>query len=112
MFEKKHQPLAPRSIFILRIITSVLFGIFLVVLTLSMGICGLMFFENMNYVDAFSNAALILASVGAITSIVSNAGKVFCGYYAIFSSFIYIIVIGIIFAPVVHRLFHKFHLDS
>ncbi len=69
-------------------------------------------FENLSWVDAFANAAMILSGMGPLTALQTNFGKLFAGFYALFSGLAFIIIIGIIFAPVVHRFLHKFHLES
>jgi hypothetical protein len=38
------------------------------------------------------------------------AGKLFAGIYAIFSGFAVLGIAAIIFAPVVHRIFHRLHI--
>ena len=42
----------------------------------------------------------------------TTAGKVFAGVYALFSGMVFLVVVGIVFAPVVHRAMHRFHLDD
>ena len=66
----------------------------------------------MNWIDAFTNSALTLADMGLVTPIVTKAGKIFAGIYALLSGLIFFSVVGIVFAPIIHRIFHKFHLDN
>ena len=40
-----------------------------------------------------------------------DAGKWFASFYALFSGVVFLVMCGVIFAPVVHRFLHKFHLD-
>jgi hypothetical protein len=37
--------------------------------------------------------------------------KIFASAYALFSGLMFIGVMGIVLAPVAHRLLHKFHID-
>src|ERR1039458_142844 len=63
-------------------------------------------------VDAFENAAMILSGMGPVATLQTDAGKIFAGCYALFSGIALITILGIIFAPVVHRFLHKFHLED
>ena len=40
----------------------------------------------------------------------STGGKIFAGLYAIYSGFAVLGIAAIIFAPLVHRIFHKLHI--
>jgi hypothetical protein len=39
-------------------------------------------------------------------------GKIFAGLYALYSGLAVLIVAGIVFAPILHRLMHRFHWDA
>jgi len=39
-------------------------------------------------------------------------GKVFAGFYALFSGLMFIMIMGLIFAPVIHRFIKKIHLEA
>lgn len=69
-------------------------------------------FEGMEWIDAFVNAAMILSGMGPLTPLQTWGGKLFAGIYALYSGLALIFATGIIFAPIVHRLFHRFHLAS
>lgn len=84
----------------------------MVAVALSIGMAGYHFFEDMNWVDAFENAAMILSGMGPVSTLQSDTGKIFAGCYALFSGLMFITVAGIVLAPVAHRALHKFHLES
>ena len=67
--------------------------------------------EHMRWIDAFANAAMILSGMGPIDPLKTDGGKLFAGLYAIYSGLAVIIIAGVVFAPVVHRFLHRFHLD-
>jgi hypothetical protein len=79
---------------------------------LGTGIIGYHYFENLSWIDAFANAAMILSGMGPLTTLQTESGKLFAGCYALFSGLAFIVIIGVVFAPVVHRFLHKFHLES
>jgi len=67
--------------------------------------------EGMPWIDAFANAAMILSGMGPLEPLKTNGGKLFAGLYAIYSGLAVILIAGVVFAPVVHRFLHRFHLD-
>lgn len=69
---------------------------------------GYSYYEKMNWVDAYINATMILSGMGPVSPLKTDAGKIFAGSYALFSGIIFLIVIAVIFAPLVHRFLHKF----
>jgi hypothetical protein len=76
------------------------------------GMIGYHLLEEMHWVDAFANAAMILSGMGPLTPLQTTGGKVFAGCYALYSGLVLILVSGLILAPVVHRLLHRFHLEA
>ena len=111
MFEHHSAPLLPKSAFYTRLGISFFVGIGLIVISLVIGMIGYHRLEGLPWLDAFTNAAMILSGMGPLTELHTPSAKIFAGCYAIYSGFALITIIGIVLAPVVHRAFHKFHLD-
>ena len=105
-------PLAPRRVFYSRVRRAASYALGLVALTLAAGMVGYRVFETMSWLDAFHQAALVLSGVGAATEITSASGKLFDGVYALFCGVVLLAATGILFAPVLHRLLHRFHLED
>ena len=76
------------------------------------GMIGYRSTEDMNWIDAFVNASMILSGMGPLDQPKTYIGKLFAGLYALYSGLILILASGIVLAPVVHRLFHRFHLEE
>jgi hypothetical protein len=112
MFEKHQDPLLPIHKFVMRLIGSIIVGLLLIIIALGLGMVGYHHYEHMSWIDAFVNAAMILSGMGPLGPLSTYGGKLFAGCYAIFSGLAFILIISIVFAPVVHRFFHKFHLDD
>jgi len=112
IFEHRKAPLLPRQAFLARLAFSVGLGFLMIAVSLGIGVMGYHTFENMPWVDAFANAAMILSGMGPLTTLQTNSGKLFAGFYALFSGLVFIVIIGLVFAPVVHRFLHKFHLEA
>ena len=112
MFERHNKRLLPRGEFYRRLARHVILGFTVIVLLLGIGMVGYHTFENLGWIDAFVNAAMILSGMGPLGKLHTDGGKIFAGCYAIFSGLALIAILGIIFAPVVHRFLHKFHLED
>ncbi len=112
MFEKRNERLLPMNVFIARLVRSIIIGLLAIIIALGMGMQGYHYYEKMSWVDAFVNASMILSGMGPVSTLVTNGGKIFAGFYALFSGLAFILIMGIIFAPIIHRIFHKFHLDD
>jgi len=63
-------------------------------------------------VDAFANAAMILSGMGPLEPLKSTAGKMFAGLYALYSGLVLVLASGVVLAPIVHRMLHRFHLQD
>jgi hypothetical protein len=110
-YESKSQPLLSRSAFAKRLARSIGAAIFLIGLSLAGGMIGYHYFEKMEWIDAFANASMILSGMGPLSPLATWNGKLFAGLYALFSGLILIAATALIFAPVVHRLLHRFHME-
>ena len=111
-FESRRQPVATRSVFAGRLTRNALYSLAFVSLSLFVGTCGYIYFENMRTVDAFANASMILASMGPLTPLMTDGGKIFASLYAIFSGLLLIGISTLMLAPVFHRILHRFHVDE
>lgn len=109
MFENKNQRVIPLRKFIMRL--GFFYGIGLLVLTiaLSIGIFGFHWYEDMSWLNAFENSAMILSTMGPVIPISSAGGKMFAAFYALFSGLVFVTLMGVIFGPIIHRMLHKFH---
>ena len=112
MFEHHTKPLLPRKIYYRRLAWSAALGAGVLAASLGLGMIGYHVLEKLPWIDAFLNAAMILSGMGPVATLQTDAGKIFAGSYALFSGIALITILGIIFAPVVHRFLHKFHLED
>jgi hypothetical protein len=53
----------------------------------------------------------MLSGFGLIEVPTSFSGKLFIGLYGLYASVFFLASFSIIFAPIVHRILHKLHLD-
>jgi hypothetical protein len=103
--------LLPLNTLIKRLVLNFILASMLVILALGLGMAGYHTYEHMPWVDAFVNASMILSGMGPVSTLATSSGKIFAGCYALFSGLAFIVIMGIIFAPILHRFLHKAHLD-
>jgi hypothetical protein len=80
--------------------------------SLLFGVAGYMRFEDLGWRDVFLNAAMLLGGMGPVESPQTAGGKLFAGAYAPYSGLVFPVAAGIVLAPIVHRLLHKFRWDA
>lgn len=109
MFEHRNDKLLPRAAFLRRFMGFGAVALGLVAFSLLLGMAGYHWFEKLSWLDAFLNAAMLLGGMGPVDGPKTDAGKVFAGCYALYAGLIFILSAGVVVAPVVHRLMHRFH---
>ena len=112
MFERRSEPLLPRRQFYRRMVRSAALGALLVAGSLVVGVCGYRFLEGFSWIDSFLNASMILGGMGPVGELHHPAAKIFASLYAIYSGIALISTSAVIFAPLVHRMIHRFHLEE
>jgi hypothetical protein len=112
MYERRHHPLASRRVYLRRVAANVLFASNIVAISLLGGVVGYKHLEHMNWIDALLNASMIMGGMGPVDLLKTDAGKLFASFYALYSGLVLLLTAGIILAPVVHRLMHRFHCET
>jgi hypothetical protein len=112
MYEHHSAPLIPRRAFLGRMGTHALVAAALAFGTLWVGMAGYHWLEGLSWVDAYLNAAMILGGMGPVAELHTTAGKLFAGSYALFAGMVFLVVAGLVLAPIVHRTLHHFHVDD
>ena len=112
MFEHRHEPLASRAVFLRRMTKYALLALGFIVVSLGIGMAGYHFFEGLSWIDAFVNSAMLMGGMGPVGELHTDTGKLFAGLYALYCGLIVIIAIGIVAAPLLHRILHHFHLQA
>jgi hypothetical protein len=112
MFERRHQGLAPVSVFVKRLTVSIAIAGMLALIALLIGIAGYHWIAGQAWIDALLNASMILGGMGPVDPLTSAAAKVFAAMYALFSGLVFIGIMGIVLAPLAHRVLHHFHAEG
>jgi len=112
MFEHRSQPLLPTRAYAHRVLRSSVAGLALLAPALGIGMLGYHALEDLPWLDAFVEAAMLLGGMGPIHDPVTDSGKLFAGLYAIFCGVVVLVIVGVMLAPIVHRGMHRFHLEQ
>jgi hypothetical protein len=80
--------------------------------TLVVGIIGFLNFAKMDFPTAFHEAALLLSGMGPQEKLSSETALYFSGIYAMFCGLVLFAAAGILFAPVLHHLFRRYHIED
>jgi hypothetical protein len=112
MYERRADELAPRSIFIKRILGALGMALALIFVSLCLGIAGYHFIGGFDFIDSLLEASMILGGMGPVNELRGDAAKIFASIYALYSGLVVIALMGIMLSPVVHRIMHKFHVDE
>jgi hypothetical protein len=112
MYEHKKQPLASKQTYYKRIGRSVLLALFVLFVSLLIGVLGYHYSTGMGWLDALLNASMILSGMGPVDTITQPEGKWFASFYALFSGVVFITNIGLILAPAIHRIMHSLHVED
>jgi hypothetical protein len=110
--EHRHQALAPISDFWRRQLNFTLISLALVAAALFVGMAGYHWLESLPWLDSLLNASMILGGMGPVNPLATPAGKLFASLYALFSGMLFLAAFSVLVTPVVHRIFHRFHMDS
>lgn len=112
-WEHHSEPLATHRVFLGRMGRQILLVGSLVAGTLLIGITGYMLISDLDFVDSFLESSMLLSGAGPLYTErnSSNELKMFSSLFALFSTLVVVSSVGILAAPVVHRVLHRLHVE-
>lgn len=105
-FEHRKQQVIPFHHFVIRMGRYTLFALFLIFISLLIGIIGYHFLGGIGWIDSFHMSSMILTGMGPVSEMTSNAAKIFSSFYALYSGVAFLSITAVFFAPVIHRILH------
>jgi hypothetical protein len=112
VYEGLNQPLISRARFYARLSRHIVMAALVLAGSLLIGIVGYSVFAHLGFVDAFLNAAMILGGMGPVDALPDDAAKIFAGTYALYSGIVFLVIAGLVIAPIAHRVLHYLHLEG
>jgi hypothetical protein len=111
MFEKRHEPILPQNAFVLRLLQHTLLALGIAAGSLVLGVAGYHYLGQLGWSDSLVNASMLLGGMGPVNAVSTLPGKLFISFYALYAGLIFLILAGVLLAPILHRFLHHFHLE-
>lgn len=109
MYESKTHPILSRGQFVRRVLRHIAAAFALLAFSIALGMAGYEHFEHLPWRDAFLNSAMLLGGMGPVDAPQTDGGKLFAGLYALYAGLVFLFAAGVVLAPLLHRIMHKFH---
>ncbi|MEO8064667.1 MAG: hypothetical protein ABI821_18170 [Pseudomonadota bacterium] len=112
MYESKNQKPLERPRFVRRMLAHTALASSVMAVSIGIGMWGYCQFEHLPALDGFLNTAMLLGGMGPVNPPVTDAGKLFAGFFALYAGLVFIVTAALLFTPLLHRLMHHFHWDD
>ena len=113
MYESRSDQIISRRRFVARILAHLLLALAFIVVSLSAGVLGYMWIEGgAHWHDVALNMAMIACGIGPTMLPDTVQGKIYLALYSAYISLVFVAVLGLVMAPILHRILHVFHLDE
>ena len=112
MYEHRSEPLLPWPLFRRRAILHFGAALFVLLAVLLLGMAIYHFTEQLDWIESFLNAAMLLGGMGPVDKPCTTAGKIGAGLYALFAGLVFVGAVGVMGAPWLHRMLHRLHLET
>lgn len=116
IYEHKREKLASKKAYRKRIGLNAIYAFVILMLSLGIGVLGYhLTIPQFDWYDSLLNASMILSGMGPVLDPeihLSHSAKLFASFYALFSGISFLSTFGVLIAPILHRFFHRLHLES
>jgi hypothetical protein len=109
---KPDSDLAPLRVFLWRQVLHAAMAFALGIFALGIGIGGYHWIAGLGWTDSLLNASMILGGEGPVDQLSTRAAKIFASGYALFGGLVFMITMGLVLTPLVHRLLHRLHIEE
>ena len=110
--EHKRQKVISISRFLIRLGRYSLFALSLIIISVLLGTIGYHSLANLNWIDSFQMACMILTGMGPVVGMPNDRAKLFSSLYALYSGIAFLSITAVFFAPIIHRLLHILHVEQ
>lgn len=100
------------TIFLRHFFRNLIVGSVVLLIILLIGIIGYHHYEKLEWIDCYTNAAMIVSGVGTINNPQTESGKIFVGTYSILGGASFLLITAIVFAPIFHWLFRQIKVED
>jgi hypothetical protein len=110
--EHRKQKVVPMSHFLIRLGRYGLFALLLIGISVIIGTVGYHHIAELDWIDSFHMACMILTGMGPVVEMKSEKAKLFSSFYALYSGVAFLSITAVFFAPIIHRLLHILHVQD
>lgn len=100
-----------RQVLVTRLLRNAAIVTSLVAGALAVGAAGYHWLDDLPWLDATLNAAMILTGMGPVSPLQSPAAKLFAIVYSLGSGVFFLSMVAVLLAPALQHLLHRFHLE-
>ena len=111
MYERSVEPLLSRRRFAWRVTKAFGFASAVIFGALGIGVVGYHAIAGLGWVDSLLEASMILTGMGPVAPLETTGAKLFASGYALFAGLAFLSGVGVLAAPLLHRVLHRLHLD-
>jgi len=112
LYEHRSEPVLEFDAFLRRLARHGGISAALIAVSLGAGTLGYRMLGRLDWVDAFMNASMILTGMGPVNPMPTVAAKLFASLYALYSGIVFLVAVGLLVAPILHRILHRLHADG
>jgi hypothetical protein len=110
--EHRKQKIIPITHFLIRLGRYGIFAFVLIGISVLIGTIGYHHIGQLDWIDSFYMACMILTGMGPVVEMTSDEAKLFSSFYALYSGVAFLSITAVIFAPIIHRLLHILHVQD
>jgi hypothetical protein len=110
--EHHKQKVVPFPQFLIRVGRYALVSGLLIIFSVCIGTLGYHHFGQLNWLDSFHMACMILTGMGPVVEMKTNGAKLFSSFFALYSGVAFLSITAVFFAPIIHRLLHILHVET
>lgn len=111
MFERRSENILPRRAFARRLLGAFLITLAIVIGSVLLGTCGFRWFVGCGWDEAFHHTCLILGDHDGEIRADTSAGRLFSGFFVLYARLVFVTLVAILLAPLLHRILHRLHLE-
>ena len=121
LFERRQQPMVPIEVFRGRLIRNTLSAALMIAVSLLIGTLGYRWTSHdpitgrtLGWLESLYNASMILTGMGPADQRdpPPRPEMWFATFYSIFAGVVFLVSVGVLIAPIAHRVIHHFNLEA
>lgn len=112
MFEHRTEELLPQKAFAKRVGLAFLITMGIIVGSVLLGTGGYRWIVGVPWDEAFHHTCLILGDHDVELKAKTFGGRFFAGFFVLYARLVFVTLVAILLAPILHRILHKLQLQS